>query len=64
MCIQEQWPHGATVKLSWDGYGPYEPTTGWAKRDAAGNLVSAYSLSPLDPDKWVVVEERPQAKQH
>lgn len=58
MQVQEQWPHGATVKLEWDGPGPYGPATGWAKRDADGKLVSAFSLIPLDEDQWNVVEER------
>lgn len=59
MSTQAQWPHGATVKLAWDGYGPYEQAAPcWAKRDVAGNLVSAYSLAPLDPDQWRVVEEK------
>lgn len=60
MSPQTPWPHGATVKLAWNGYGPYEQAApGWAKRDAAGNLVSAYSLDPLDPEQWRVVEEYP-----
>ena len=56
---EDHWPYGATVKLIWsdDGSG-YRATVGWAKRDQAGALVSAYSLSPLDPDCWIVSEER------
>lgn len=56
---EDHWPYGATVKLVWDGGDSgYRPTIGWAKRDASGALVSAYSLSPLDPECWEVVEER------
>lgn len=54
----EQWPHGATVKLRWDGYGPYPDCTGWAKRGKNGELVTAYGLRPLDESKWEVIEER------
>lgn len=55
----DHWPWGATVKLAWEGGGMnYRPTFGWAKRDASGALVSAYSLAPLNPDDWEVVEER------
>ena len=55
----DHWPWGATVKLAWDGgVMNYGPTFGWAKRDASGALVSAYSLTPLNPDDWEVVEER------
>ena len=54
----EQWPHGATVKLKWDGYGPYDQTIGWAKRDSEGRLITVYSLTLLDSDMWEVVEER------
>lgn len=55
----DHWPWGATVKLVWEGGGMnYRHTFGWAKRDASGALVSAYSLAPLNPDDWEVVEER------
>lgn len=53
----DHWPHDATVKLKWVGVG-YESTFGWAKRDAGGALVSAYSGVPLDESQWEVVEER------
>lgn len=54
----EEWPNGATVKLEWPGYGPYEKVTGWAKRDENGVLVTAFGLKPLDESKWKVMEER------
>ncbi|UJB33727.1 hypothetical protein [Chromobacterium sp. Beijing] len=63
MTEKNQWPNGATVRLTWDGCGPYEAATGWAKRDAEGRLISVYSRTPLDPDVWKVVEERQEAAQ-
>lgn len=54
----DHWPHGATVKLRWVGPGHCEKA-GWAKRDKYGHLLSAYSLTPLDPSCWEVCEERP-----
>lgn len=53
----DHWPHGATVKLKWGGVANHG-TTGWAKRDENGHLVSAYSHLPLDESQWEVVEER------
>lgn len=52
------WPHGATVKLLYVGW-QRDPVDliGWAKRDADGNLVSAYGLIPLDKNSWKVIEE-------
>lgn len=54
------WPHGATVKLRYVGFqnAPNSREFGWAKRDANGHLVSAYSMTPLDENAWEVVEER------
>lgn len=58
----DPWPYDATVKLIWVGSGPgLGKTIGWAKRDENGNLVSTYSLSPLDAECWEVIEERTQA---
>jgi hypothetical protein len=58
----DPWPYDATVKLIWVGSGPgLSKTIGWAKRDENGNLVSTYSLSPLDAECWEVIEERTQA---
>lgn len=57
------WPHGATVKLRWVGSYHDDGRPGWAKRDAQGNLVSAYSLSLLDPECWAVVAERTEAQE-
>lgn len=56
----KEWPHGATVKLRYVGFqsDPNSREFGWAKRDANGGLVSAYSLEPLDEDSWEVIEER------
>lgn len=53
------WPHGATVKLIYVGFqrDPHNDLIGWAKRDANGNLVSSYSLTPLDQNSWDVIEE-------
>lgn len=58
----DDWPHGATVKLRWVGSYHDDGKPGWAKRDAQGNLVSAYSLTRLDPDCWDVVAERAAAQ--
>ncbi len=54
----EEWPHGATVKLEYTYESGAPGPIGWAKRDAEGHLVSAYSLLPLDESMWDVVEER------
>jgi hypothetical protein len=54
-----QWPDGATVKRQYcDGSGA-GGVTGWALRDANGDLVSVASRTRLDPSHWRVVEERP-----
>lgn len=53
-----EWPYGATVKIRWAGYGPHHDCIGWAKRTSSGELVSAYSLLPLDAEQWEVVETR------
>lgn len=52
------WPHEATVKLRWAGYGPYPECIAWAKRGENGELVTAFSLIPLDESKWEVIDER------
>lgn len=54
----EDWPHDATVKLMFVHGSGASGETGWAKRDEYGRLVSTYSLLPLDPSQWDVVEER------
>ncbi len=54
--LAEAWPHGATVRLRYNFSGDI----GWAKRDAEGRLVSAYSQLPLDHSQWFVLEERQQ----
>lgn len=54
----EEWPHGATVKLVFVYGSGAHGDTGWAKRDEEGRLVSTYSLLPLDPSQWSVVEDR------
>lgn len=54
--LAEAWPHGATVKLRY----AFSGDIGWAKRDAEGRLVSAYSQLPLDHSQWCVLEERQQ----
>lgn len=54
-----QWPHDSTVRIRWAGDNlGHRVSDGWAKRDDQGNLVSAYSLLPLDPSCWEVIEER------
>ena len=53
----DHWPHGATVKLRWDGPG-YQAKFGWAKRNAEGGLVSVHSGTSLDESMWEVVRER------
>ena len=53
----DHWPNGATVKLRWADGGYYRKH-GWAKRDAEGHLVTAYSGDRLDESMWVVVQER------
>jgi len=58
LAMADAWPHDATVRLCWIGPGYSDGRDGWAKRDADGRLVSAYSLTPLDASCWSVVEER------
>jgi hypothetical protein len=55
------WPQNATVKLEWNCGAGDDRTTGWAARDEKGRLISIYSRTPLAPDSWLVVDERPQA---
>ncbi|WP_256815364.1 MULTISPECIES: hypothetical protein [Pseudomonas] len=50
-----EYPYGTTVKLK---YYSDDKCIGWAHRDANGALLSAYSRTPLDPDAWIVVNER------
>ncbi|TWB58702.1 hypothetical protein [Nitrospirillum viridazoti] len=51
------WPGGATVKLEWDCGSGADRTTGWAKRDPDGNVVSVVGGSLLDLRGWRVIEE-------
>lgn len=55
IAADEQFPHGATVKLNYNGD---DSCIGWAHRGANGELLSAYGKHPLDPNSWFVVEER------
>ena len=51
----EEFPYGATVKLAYHN----DPSCiGWAHRGGAGELLSAYGRTPLDPNAWFVIEEQ------
>ncbi|AAQ13922.1 hypothetical protein AO989_20655 [Pseudomonas aeruginosa] len=50
-----EFPYGSTVKLHWAGA---ERVIGWAHRGEQGELLSAYGRHPLDPNAWIIVEER------
>lgn len=50
-----EFPYGSTVKLHWAGA---ERVIGWAHRGEQRELLSAYGRHPLDPNAWIIVEER------
>lgn len=50
-----QYPYGSSVKVQ---HRDDVTCIGWAHRGESGELLSAYNRTPLDPDAWIVVEER------
>ncbi|TBV10224.1 hypothetical protein [Stutzerimonas kirkiae] len=51
-----EYPFGSTVKLRHRHFD--ESCIGWAHRGDDGGLLSAHGRTPLDPDAWIVIEEK------
>lgn len=51
-----EYPFGSTVKLRHRHFD--DSCIGWAHRGDKGELLSAHGRTPLDPDAWVVIEEK------